>query len=172
MWQEVKVLTQDIKTKCVRCRRGQTRVIFYWCSPTGLKGRTNWEGSTPSPLHMGKLHWAKCVEEDNRTFILTPSLVRWDKERASVSGMTVWKKSATYPPPWVWQWWCHWRFHGLQQWRPPPRCCTACSCSGWGCGRRTRLGPPRTHCLPEELQINYKNSSMKLFTNNILLGCS
>lgn len=57
-------------------------------------------------------------------------------------------KSSTYLQPWVWQWWFHWRFHGLQRWRPPPRCYTDGSCSGWECDRRTHLGPPQTRCSP------------------------
>jgi len=58
------------------------------------------------------------------------------------------KMCSTYPQPWVWRWWFHWRFHGPRRWRPPPRCCTDGSYSGWGCGSGTHLGPLQTHCSP------------------------
>lgn len=56
---------------------------------------------------------------------------------------------ASHPQPWAWRWWSRCRSLGLRRWRPPPRCCTDGSCSGWGFGRKTRPGQLQTRCSPE-----------------------
>lgn len=60
-----------------------------------------------------------------------------------------------YPQPLAWRWWFHCHFHGPLQWRPPPRCCTDGSCSGWGCGRKTHPGPLQTRCSPEGERLSF-----------------